>query len=580
MKFVYSTGPITGSEHLKRAIYHAITNDNIPVVLNGYTGVDPTLRQKFIRIRDSFEDQYNPKYAATLDHFILKMDTRQKKDYHRALSEHINQLLDGYAELSRNVVLVPGKFDLSLEEIREFVNRYDLDVPEEKLQPDEYQFRISDGESLDLNEDGESADLLGIGGVPSFDSDFPDIIQHGEFHILTQTDWTSAIQIIDDGADYLVTSAGIESTFDPSLYEGEAFHIFNQNISAERLILDPCPARPNPDEIALDTMGIPLVHGRIEGIENPVYLVDDRGNREDTGDDGTDELSVRIFAGRDPVFHLSWSSGQWSVDENHYDKQRAEAAEEQAKQKPEPAEQEQDSRLEELLDRVAPAVLMLVEDEDEIIDIIEMRLFDRTQHFHIFQDPETALENFSELSPEMIILEDRVAGTDHFLENVKIQPDLAPNSVIKIYEEGGGPNQKPFRIHEDEHLVEPFEIMELFARIESELVHTSGTRPRVHELEYSFQNPERQRDRAEGLGKKYIRSLQLEKGRKAGFLEQFQRALGEASRAVSEEDGQKRIGVSFVVSPDQLTATVNVQDGDFIRSFSGKMARSRRKTGP
>jgi len=570
--FAYTVGPVQEYEHLKDLFFFTIT-EKIPAVINGYIDVSPNLRKKFRRIRDSFREEFDPKLAGSLDQYILDQENRPSQDYELALANHFEQVLDAYEELRENIVLVPGPYDLSVEEMARFNEKHDLGVDEERFDEDRFLFTVCDGETTEVG--GQGDELLGIGGATGFDRDLPDIVQHADFYLLTRTDWTSASEIIDKNPEYLVSSAGLSGTYDRERYDGGSFEIFNRKLSARKLVLDPCPDRGDLFHMTDITGGRPLIHGKVDSFDWTIHLVCSRP------DDASCSLSVRVHEGKEPAMEFGYTPGEWielDLPDAGDESEEAAAGSTSAESSSEEAGEEEEGtpvdRLKKWFDRQDPNLLVLVNDPDEFVEIIRMRLFDKADHFHILDSCEEALSTFQELHPSFIILEDSLDGSDAFLSKVKSKPGTDLVSIIKLYDEGHDPESTPpdFRVLEDQYLVEPFEMMELFAKIESELVRFSDRdQSRMHELTFTFRNTKKNVKKAERLGNQLIRNLDLDKSDFEGLRASFRSRLKEAVEKETQDEKRSRVHVSFQLSRQHLTMTVELPDGDFIKSMSEKL---------
>ncbi len=567
--FAYSAGPVHHLDHLNDLL-HLSSSENIPAVLNRYVRIDPSIRKKFERIRASYQDEFDPKLSGSLDKYILKQDSRQAQDYRLALANHFENVLDSYKQLDSSVILVPGPYDLDPREMARFNQKFDLGVDEERFAEDAFPFSICDTEITTLP-GGER--LLGIGGTTGFESDLPDIVQHADFYLLTRTNWKKAAEIVGKDPDYLVSSAGLSGTFDPDRYSEGTFDIFNRKLSASKLVLDPCPDQADLHHLTDVTGGRPLIHGNVVSFDWTVHVVCQRPEDEEY------KFSIRVHDGREPVLEFGYRPGQWDELELPGSEDPEQAEEEDVPS--EVSDEEKDAvsgvpveRMKKWMERQDPNLLVLVSNPDEFVEILQMRLFDKADYFHVLDDCAKALEHFQELNPSFVILEDQLEGSDAFLRKLKSDPRTGLVSIIKIYDEGRDPESEPvdFRVQEDKYLVEPFEMMELFALIESELVRYSEQGDgRVHEMIYRFRNADKNLSEAERLGNQLIRNLSLDHSSYQGLRSSFQSHLKEAVQAEQQLEERSPIRVDFHLSSKHLTLTVEVEGGEYIKSMSEKM---------
>jgi DNA-binding response OmpR family regulator len=572
-RFAYTAGPVQDHQQIED-LNELAESEDVPAVLNTYVPLSTNLLNKFKRIRDSFRRNHDPKHFGSLDQHILETDNRQSKDYRLALENHLRQVLSAYEKLNENIILVPGRFDLSVEEMRKFNDKHDLGIEEELFDEERFSFRISDGETVSLP--GQDEDLLGIGGITGFNKDLPDIIQRADFFLLSETNWQEAADVVSTQTDYLVSAAGISGTYDHDLYDGGSFEVFNQQLSGDKLVLDPCPDRLDLHHLATITGGRPLVHGKVTSFDWAVHLLKDRPDHEC-------KFSIHVHDRTDERLVIGYKPGEWVELESAEDEEEEEEEQQEPVEEPAPAGPEGNTdRLKDLIEEQDPNILVLVNNPDEFVDIIRMRLFDKLDHFHIFDSSGDALKEYREIDPSFVILEDQVEGADDFLRELKIQPGSRLVSVIKIYDKGEDPEHKPvdFKIWEDNHLVEPFELMELFAQIEAELVRfPDREESHVHQLRFSFRPSEEHIEQALGLGNELIRNLELNRGDHQGLQGTYKDLLTEAINSQEDLDENSSVNVTFHLSRKHLTLTVEVEEGDYIKSISEKLGALPQLTG-
>ena len=81
-------------------------------------------------------------------------------------------------------------------------------------------------------------------------------------------------------------------------------------------------------------------------------------------------------------------------------------------------------------------VMMVVPRKDAFTDIMEKRLQSPGGKFFILHSASEALERFDEISPDLLILEDRITDSEEFLSKIKIERGQSLVSVVKLYPNG------------------------------------------------------------------------------------------------------------------------------------------------
>jgi len=193
-------------------------------------------------------------------------------------------------------------------------------------------------------------------------------------------------------------------------------------------------------------------------------------------------------------------------------------------------------------------VLVIAPEENRFTDITKMRLLTPQGRFQIVTDCTEALHVFDELDPDLVILEDPLAGSEDFLWKVKTEKGKSVVPVIKLYWTGTNiEERKEFKIWEDDFLVEPFELMELFVLAEAELKRI----------------PEENLRRANELAASLFQKAGLASPAKASLAAAFAEAIENAARHAHRSDPQKCIDVVFLLDREKLSITVTDEGRGF-----------------
>ena len=210
-------------------------------------------------------------------------------------------------------------------------------------------------------------------------------------------------------------------------------------------------------------------------------------------------------------------------------------------------------------------VLLIAPEENRFTDVTRMRLLTPNGRFEIVTDCQEGLRRFDEVDPDLIILEDPMHGSEDFLWAVKTEKGRSVVPVIKLYWRGTDINsRREFKIWEDDYLVEPFEVMELFALSEAELKRVPESRKIIlHQTHLEF------RTRPENIARaNELASHLLEKaGLNGEDLEAVRAAVAEAienaARHGNNSDPEKYIDLVFLLDREKLSVTVTDQGRGF-----------------
>lgn len=203
-------------------------------------------------------------------------------------------------------------------------------------------------------------------------------------------------------------------------------------------------------------------------------------------------------------------------------------------------------------------VLMVVPEENRFVQVVKHRLQKPARHFEVISRCDEALDRFESLSPDVIILEDEMEGSDDFVKEVKQQPKRSVVPLIRLYWRGTDlSKRRSFKIWEDDHLVEPFELQELFAMAESELRRFVVNRERLfHQTHFEFSGGHR--EEAEELLTHLLKNCGLSDEKYESFRAAVLEAIDNAIR--HGHLGEPDRVVDMVVRVDGNILSVTVED--------------------
>ncbi|MBI5367579.1 MAG: ATP-binding protein [Planctomycetes bacterium] len=227
---------------------------------------------------------------------------------------------------------------------------------------------------------------------------------------------------------------------------------------------------------------------------------------------------------------------------------------------------------------VKASVLVVVPERNVFTDILRLRLGKETTNFHIVPDCLEAYKNFSTFRPDVVLLEDSVPGSEEFLAKIRTEKDKSLIPVIKVYPQAADPRARiEFKIWENDYLVEPFEMKELFAMIEAEIMKSPRFRAQAgalpQQLHFTFRSSEDNTNKALNLGKSVIFHVGLAENTAISLFAAFQEAVDNALRHGNRYNQKKRVDVVFLIQPDTIAVTVEDEGTGFEAGKFVQMAR-------
>ncbi|MHC4600289.1 MAG: STAS domain-containing protein [Planctomycetota bacterium] len=211
------------------------------------------------------------------------------------------------------------------------------------------------------------------------------------------------------------------------------------------------------------------------------------------------------------------------------------------------------------------SVLLVVPKVNVFTDILRMRLQKPRGRFHVVHAAEEALEKMGEINPDVLILEDRVTDSEEFLKTVKVEQGRGLVSVIKLYPNGTLIDSfRNFKIWENDYLVEPFEMMELFALAEAELRRIPKDRTNLlQQVHFRFRTDTPNMNMAFELVSNLVTGSALLQEDATALAAAYREAVDNGYRHGHQRSEEKVIDTVFLLEPSQLSITVEDEGEGF-----------------
>lgn len=223
---------------------------------------------------------------------------------------------------------------------------------------------------------------------------------------------------------------------------------------------------------------------------------------------------------------------------------------------------------------VKGTVLMVSPTENLFTDVLKLRFEKAGGKFTLVRDAASALASIDKDPPDVVVLENALPGSDDFLKEVKVNKGRSLVSVIKIYQRDAdiGVRSK-FKIWEDDYLVEPFDMLELYALIEAEIVRAPKARASfLHQLHLTFKGATEPTSSAHALAKNLINEAGFTEDEAVTVFAAFQEAVDNAHRHGNRYNEDKRIDCVFLLDKEKLVMTVEDEGSGFDHGYFTNLA--------
>lgn len=210
-------------------------------------------------------------------------------------------------------------------------------------------------------------------------------------------------------------------------------------------------------------------------------------------------------------------------------------------------------------------VLMVVPRESEFTDVLKLRLASPKGRVAVALNVADALALLDEIRPDLLILEHTVSQAEELLARVKTDKDRSLCSVLKLYPHGTRIDAlRDFKIWENDYLVEPFEVGELFALADAELRRVpKDRRVYLQQVHFQFRGAQGNLTRAQELADALVRASGLGLEESTAMTAAFREAMDNALRHGNQGDADRTLDVVFLLDREQVAITVEDEGKGF-----------------
>lgn len=210
--------------------------------------------------------------------------------------------------------------------------------------------------------------------------------------------------------------------------------------------------------------------------------------------------------------------------------------------------------------KVAGTVVLLVPRVGPFTKIFRHRLSNLNGKYHLVHTLDELKASLDRWQPDLVVLDRRAGQVDEFIEGLRTTPGRSLTSVIVLYEKGADVRSfSGFRVWENDYLVDPFELMNLFVLTERELQRVPRDR-RIfsQQVQFQFSSDQASLERSLQLTNQLIHSLNLSESYNTALYAAVKEAIDNAVKHGNQYKSDARVTVNFLV--DQRKVTVIVED--------------------
>jgi len=214
-------------------------------------------------------------------------------------------------------------------------------------------------------------------------------------------------------------------------------------------------------------------------------------------------------------------------------------------------------------------VIVAVPKEGPFTRILQSRIEHLDGDYHLVHSVEGINETLARWNPDLIVLDHRLKGADSFVEMLKVETSHSLTSVIMLYESGTDVHRRrDFRVWENDYLVDPFDLMNLFTLAESELRRVPKDRRLfTQQVKYQFTSERAAVTKGLKLTEQLIHKLRFDDAETTAVFAALKEAIDNSVLHGNRHDPNKTVTVNFVVDPNKVTFIVEDEGEGFDHQY-------------
>ncbi len=217
----------------------------------------------------------------------------------------------------------------------------------------------------------------------------------------------------------------------------------------------------------------------------------------------------------------------------------------------------------------AGTVAMLLPSTGHFSQICKKRVEQRGGKSFLFHDVKGLLDGIDAIAPDLIVVDKRVKGSETLVESIKLDPRHALASVILIHQKGANLQAvNGFRVWENDSLVDPFDLGNLFILTETEVKRVTRDRKLfTQQVRFQFQGNQDSIDQGLSLGGALINKLPLTEPERNALHSALKEGVDNAVRHGNRDHPNGSVIVNYVVDPRRVTMLVEDEGDGFDHEY-------------
>ncbi len=215
--------------------------------------------------------------------------------------------------------------------------------------------------------------------------------------------------------------------------------------------------------------------------------------------------------------------------------------------------------------RTRGSIAVAVPAKGPFTEILRARLSSVNGNYHLIHSLDELRRNLETWKPDLVVLDHRLPGVDAFIEDLKLNREHSLTSVIVLYEQGIDIKRvQGFRVWENDFLIDPFELMNLFVLTDAELKRVPRDRRLLaQQVHYQHDSKRDSVERCLQLTNRLIQKLGLPDNETTALYAAVKEGIDNAVLHGNKHRPEQTVSINFLVDSNKATFIVEDEGEGF-----------------
>jgi anti-anti-sigma factor len=215
---------------------------------------------------------------------------------------------------------------------------------------------------------------------------------------------------------------------------------------------------------------------------------------------------------------------------------------------------------------VKRTVVVVFPSENRFTSVLRKRFLRHVRSdYTLLSSATQALDAFERLRPDLMVVDDRCDPDNLLVERLKLHPERSLTSIVKSYSRNADVRGSlDFKIWENDFLVDPYPVDELFLLTESELDRVPRDRSDfLQQVHFEFRGLPQNLDRAHALLDRILRDVLSSEDDRTTFAAALREGIDNAVRHGNQSMTERHVDVNCIVEKSKITVSIEDEGAGF-----------------